>query len=238
MKNKRALPRIGIIGGAGPIAGLQLANHIIRICQNKYQCVDDADFPYIMLLSFPFADMLTIDSGNSQRELLQKQLKECFETFSQHKISYAAIACNTLHEFLVPSPGIEFLHMIKETAEFLKKNEISRSINLCTETSSKTQLHRKFFNCEYPSVKDQAIVDEVIYRILGGNIRAEDSEKLAKIAAKFRKDENTPLGIILGCTELPLLNDKFPIDHFVKNCVIIDPMMIVAERLCKLVMNK
>lgn len=46
--------RAGIIGGAAPMAGLLLYKKIIEICQKEYGCKDDSDFPYIMLLIYPF----------------------------------------------------------------------------------------------------------------------------------------------------------------------------------------
>jgi len=52
---------IGIIGGAGPLAGALLFEQIIEICQKDYGCIRDFDFPSINLVSFPFSEMLCGD---------------------------------------------------------------------------------------------------------------------------------------------------------------------------------
>ena len=53
---------IGIIGGAGPMAGAIVMENIIEICQKKYLCRHDYDFPKIILVSVPFAQMLKPNS--------------------------------------------------------------------------------------------------------------------------------------------------------------------------------
>ncbi len=97
----RAQPkRIGIIGGAGPWVGGLLFQKIVQVLQEKYGCREDQDFPYMMLLSYPFADMLKKPDDAAQCEIVRNQLKDCFQTLVDNKIDYAVIACNTLHRVL------------------------------------------------------------------------------------------------------------------------------------------
>jgi aspartate/glutamate racemase len=42
---------IGILGGMGPEATLQAFNTILKICQSKYQAVQDEDYPQIIINS-------------------------------------------------------------------------------------------------------------------------------------------------------------------------------------------
>lgn len=234
MKRKFPLPRIGIIGGAGPIAGTALVNRIIRICQHKYGCQHDADFPYMMLISYPFANMLQMNIGNKNRKIVEKQIQECFSTFEQNGIKIAAIACNTIHEFLTQSHfgSVQFIHMIKETAEFLKKQGIKRTTLLGTETSALSGLHARYFPCEYPGKKEQKELDAIILRILEGTCLEEDAKYLTKIAKAHEANGSGKLGVVLGCTELPQLTERFPFR--VKNTVLVDPMDVVADRICSL----
>ncbi len=57
---------IGIIGGAGPLAGALLLERILILSGSEYGCYKDADFPEVILLSFPFSEMLT-----PERDVLQ-----------------------------------------------------------------------------------------------------------------------------------------------------------------------
>ena len=119
--------RMGIIGGAGPMAGALLFNKIIKICQQRYACASDADFPFISLVNYPFADMLTTEKNHA---ILSRQLDEVFRSFTDNRISICAIACNTLHTYLPPIPKeLHLVHMIKETARVVSEKN---PLVLCT----------------------------------------------------------------------------------------------------------
>ena len=51
---------IGIISGAGPMAGVELLRLIIEFCQ-KEGAFRDRDFPEIHLINIPFSEMLAED---------------------------------------------------------------------------------------------------------------------------------------------------------------------------------
>src|SRR5690242_12952717 len=119
MKNNPTMPSVGIIGGAGPMAGALLFQKIVQMCQAQYGCKEDADFPEITLFSYPFLDMLR-NVGFNERKKLQEQLQECFVRFA--KMNIVAIACNTLHEFL-PARPVSLVHMIEEVALAIEKSQ-------------------------------------------------------------------------------------------------------------------
>lgn len=226
--------RIGIIGGAGPMAGLQLVQKIIQICQKDYGCQNDADFPYIMLLSYPFADML---QGSHNSQLVKSQLADCFDILAKQELTISAIACNTLHAFLPTKEPVNFINMIDTTSRKLK--DVKRSLVLCTSTSAKAQIHARKFACLYLKPSHQAEVDSIILRILAGEYRSEDARQLAHYANAYAKKEEGPLGVILGCTELPLLNDRFPLSEYgLTNCNLVDPMNEVANQICEKVFKR
>ena len=52
---------IGIIRGAGPLAGAFLLKRILSLSGEVYGCYRDADFPQIFLISFPCSEMLCPD---------------------------------------------------------------------------------------------------------------------------------------------------------------------------------
>jgi aspartate racemase len=62
---------IGIIGGAGPLAGAFLLERVLSISNKTYGCYRDSDFPKIFLISFPFSEMLspTINTAKLRDEL-------------------------------------------------------------------------------------------------------------------------------------------------------------------------
>jgi len=216
----RSKPRIGIIGGAGPMAGALLFEKIIEICQKKYGCSRDSDFPYISLISYPFAEMLTAER-NSQ--LIATHVEECFESFQSNDISIVAIACNTLHSFLPNLPkNLRLVHLIEETATYLREKEYMSPLVFCSNTSAEEKVHSRFFACRYPEQFVQMEVDALIDRIL----RGEDLNLISEQLSALAEDEM----LVLGCTELSILHEKAPL----KLKQICDPNLIVAEKICHL----
>jgi aspartate racemase len=210
------LKDIGIIGGAGPEAGVILAQQIIKISQEKYLCRKDGDFPYLSLFSFPFTDMLE----NEQKDLVAAQLKkliqvECSQT------RFWAIACNTLHCYLkhIELPN-QFVNMLKETANFL----LEKPIVFCSSTSKKHQIHKQFFDCDYPDVSTQLEIDRLIAKLVGSGPSLSLYHQFERLLFPHQTRQ-----IVLGCTEFSLFNSFF--DGQIN---IIDPLKITAERLCSL----
>ena len=217
----KPLFRIGIIGGAGPLAGALLFEKIIQICQNDFGCSRDGDFPFITLLSYPFAEML----NGEESDLIKEQLNECFHNLIGLKTDYAVIACNTIHAFLPPVPrGIKLIHLIQETLLTLEE----KTLVLCTSTAAKYRLHAP---CSYPAPLLQKRLDEIIDRILAG----EPLMKLSKELAHLINHESIS-EILLGCTELSLLNVRAPLHSFGldKKFKIRDPFEIVSKKITSL----
>lgn len=240
MKNNK---NIGIIGGAGPIAGSILFNQIIDICQKKYQCHQDADFPLITNLSFPFSDMFTLQSFE-QREIIKNELKSCFSMLLNNNCNIIVIACNTLHEFLDHDflnrnlKGNFFLNMIQETGFLLKKQRISNAFVLCSETSADCGLHKKYFSCNYPEKAFQKEIQDLICKILSGNFSYQDSEILSEKLNKKFLNNSEKIALVLGCTEFSVLNHTFPLRQYLSEYFsIVDTNQIIAEKICDLVFN-
>lgn len=214
-------PKVGIIGGAGPMAGAMLFEKLIEVAQKNYNCTQDSDFPFTLLLNYPFSDMLTNEKDQAS---IKTQLEECFSLFRKNNISIVAIACNTLHAFLPPNlKDLKFVHMIEETAYFLRKNNWDKPLVLCTSTSAEAKLHAQYFSCRYPDPKLQSTLDMLIEEITSGTCLSLASKHLDSLL----KDEQ----MILGCTELSLLNEKAPL----KGKKICDPNSLVAEKICELI---
>ncbi|MBA2726870.1 MAG: hypothetical protein H0U49_01690 [Parachlamydiaceae bacterium] len=68
-------------------------------------------------MNYPFADML---GEEVNRNLIIEQLKNNISNLIANKVSFAAIACNTLYGFL-PSKieGGILVHIIEETKRYL-----------------------------------------------------------------------------------------------------------------------
>jgi aspartate racemase len=204
---------IGIIGGAGPMAGVMLLQRIFTLAGSQYGCFRDVDFPEVQLLSFPFSEMLTDERDEAK---VREELSSCLNRLRSSGATVFAIACNTLHAFLDQIPD-GLIHLPQVTAREIPYGEIP--LVLCTSTSSQFGLHKRFFPCAYPSTEDQCQVDRLIDLILKGENVAE---QLSLLIEKQRASV-----IVLGCTELSL----FSKDLTETKKLIIDPLEIMANKI-------
>lgn len=209
---------IGIVGGAGPLAGACLLERVLTLSNRRYGCYRDADYPQVLLNSFPFSDMLTSEKDN---RLLNAELSLSLNQLRAQGAVVLAIACNTLHNFLDADQDREdLINLPRMLGEELCSEEMP--LVLCTSTSRENNVHNKFFECSYPEPFIQVKVDEIIDRILQG---AEPHQIVTDLLTLI--ETSTASTIILGCTELSL----FAKELAVSNKKIIDPLEILAKKI-------
>lgn len=207
---------IGIVGGAGPLAGVFLLERILSLSNKKYGCYRDSDFPKIFLISFPFSEMLSPIVNTAK---LREELSDCLNQLRNNGASVLAIACNTLHAFLDEENELDDLvHLPRVLAKVIPTSEIP--LVFCTSTSTQFGLHKRFFSCTYPDFRTQGQVDEIIDQILRGAEKGIILERLQKLL-----EAQTEKTVILGCTELSLFTTSLSLP----NKLIIDPLEVVAN---------
>ena len=137
---------IGILGGMGPDATIDLYSKIIRICQTRYGANFDEDYPPMMILNIPAPD---ICENLKNKEELLKILEESAKMLEELGADFIIIPCNTAH-YLLPSlrkvVSIPILSMIKETSERIRKKRYKRVGLLATTTTIKQRLYEKILN--------------------------------------------------------------------------------------------
>lgn len=205
---------IGIIGGAGPMAGALLLERVLSLAGSLYGCYRDADFPEVFLLSFPFSEMLTAERDVTK---LQKELGGCLNRLRANGAAVLAIACNSLHAFLNEDDE-DIIYLPRVVSDEIPKSELP--LILCTSTSVQFGVHKKFFPCVYPNWETQLQIDSIIDRILKGEMQI-GAELLTIIRAQ------TAHTIVLGCTELSLFTKSL----FLSDRKIIDPIEITAKKI-------
>lgn len=209
---------IGIVGGAGPMAGVLLTERVLALASSLYQCQRDRDFPQVTLLSFPFSEMLT---DRVQEDVLKEELKGALNTLKQTGAEVLAIACNTVHAFLSPEMGASIVHMPLMTKERVRGRT---AMVLCTSTSVKKNVHSTCFPCVYPGPEQQKEIDHLIDRVLDGESLDLCGKELSRIVEALDLPD---MPLVLGCTELSLIREKLA----TLEREIIDPLEIVAQEI-------
>lgn len=209
---------IGIIGGMGPQASVKLLEVLINVCTKDFGAKSDSDFPEVILNSVPVPNFTSNKNEiKTVRNILMKRVKK-LENF---KPSCFGIVCNTAHvmfEDLQQITNVPFVSIIDEVTKKVVESDIERVGLLGTPVTIDSGLYQDALGKQrieviIPSKKDRKFVETVIFNVLAGKANEKDELRLATVAGLLK--EKGAQGIILGCTELPLIFPKdFPAPVF------------------------
>ena len=235
---------IGIVGGVGPLAGLDVFKKIIE----ETTVQKDQDHLPVLLMSYPH---LIVDRTEY---LLGKvatnpgyALANIIKQLVNNGASVVAIPCNTAHaapifslieeELEKAKISVKILHLVKETVNHIKSTSPNAKVAVLSTTGTRnTGLYKNLLidaNLEVvePNAEWQHRVHEAIYDKQYG-IKAFSSPVKEKALVEFHGSMDELLKqnvthIILGCTELPL---ALPSAVY-KGIPLIDPNRIIARAL-------
>lgn len=199
------MKKLGIIGGAGPLASSLFYETLVREC---YQT--RVPLPEMVLLSYPFTRGLNPQESDTNGLKLKEELTHCAQTLKQANVDLAVLVCNTLHLQLphLSLSGVPFISIpelvLKEIGQIPKKVLLLATQNTCHSPLYHQSQH--FLFC--PSPREQKIIDQAIDHILEGKILKEDAIAIRNLILKFQAEIE---GVILGCTDLPVLHHHFPL---------------------------
>ncbi len=241
---------IGIVGGVGPYAGLDLNK---KVFDNLKTNGTDQDYLNVFLLS-------RSSDIPDRTEYLEGKIKTnpangIFRTILKLEsigANVVAIPCNTAHspiiynevKSLLKKHGckIKLLHIVKETHRFIEENfSKGEKIGLLgTKGTYKTKLYENYFKKRgkfkliNPKKEYQKNVHEAIYNLnYGVKAFSNPVTKKAKKAFESEIDRLKEKGIkavILGCTEIPL---AFENQKKYNGISLIDPTDILARALIR-----
>ncbi|MBS3904142.1 MAG: aspartate/glutamate racemase family protein [Simkania sp.] len=226
------LPRftksIGIVGGAGPMASSFLYRTILEICQHRYEANDYNEFPEIILLSYPFT--------RGDAEIIKEEISLAFLRL---KIAGAKVFCVASHSFHGYLPDITNMHFVDLIGETLKKASqltMSRALIISAQSTRDQKLYEQGeLECLYPSMESQRDINNIIREVAQGVITIHQAKALKGIITQCYQRQPFD-GIILACTELPLIHKSFSLSlgdsH--PRCPVIDTIEVLAERLVAL----
>lgn len=213
----------------GPQASAKLLEVLIDMCTKDFGAKND-DFPEIILNSVPVPDFISSKKNiEPALNILEKRVKN-LEIFNPLCFG---IACNTAHVLLKDLQSktkVPFISIIGEVTNQVFRSRINKVGLLATPVTVNSCLYqntlgKKGVKVIVPSFPEQIIVDQTIRRVLAGKASKADKKNLILIAENLRL--KGAQGIILGCTELPLI---FPKNYLLP---VFDSIQILAKTLLK-----
>jgi aspartate racemase len=227
---------IGILGGMGPRATLDLAEKIVRCTPIK----KEQDHCRIIIDNNPKIESRTDAILSGKTDKIIKQLSETAGNLEKAGADFILLPCNTAHYFLREirkAVNIEVLDMLEGTAVFISKKYPRLKIAgvLGTPATCGMKLyHRALQAVGIDSLTpDEAGRKKVMTAIT--MIKEQEGRRRAGIilAAEAKKlVENGAEVVIAGCTEIPLALKEEDI-----TAPLIDPAGILAAKAVGIVKN-
>lgn len=212
---------IGILGGMGAEATVDLYMGIWKYYQNNFGAKYDNDFPPVIIYSVPIPDVVeNLENEQVTLEMLQSTAK----TLEKSDCDFIVIACNTV-QFLLDkirqAVTIPIVGIAEVNAKYLRGKGIRKVGILSTKTTVEKQVYdRALTNIGIslikPNEEDQKVVTDVIMSQLAGKASSAETNKL-KIVSDNLKSQGAE-AVLLACTDLPLIISQRDTDVPLINC--------------------
>ncbi|MEJ2735684.1 MAG: aspartate/glutamate racemase family protein [Anaerolineae bacterium] len=200
--------RIGILGGMSPESTVAYYEYLTRTYTERY---GDYGYPEILIYSVSFQPY--VDWPNQDRwDLVARGLTEAGRKLVAAGAEVILIATNTMHhvfEEVQAGIGVPMLSLLDATAEAI----LARGLQTVGLLGTRFTMEKSFYQDALaprgiavlvPEAEDRAVVNRVIYEeLVAGQIR--DASRASFVAIIRRLVERGAEGVILGCTEIPLL---------------------------------
>ena len=214
------MAKIGMIGGFGPESTLDYYRLLIE--EHRSKSKEEAN-PEIIIYSMDINKLLKL-VGDKQWEKLTDYLIEGIKVLENSGADFAFISSNTPHivfDRLRELSSIPLISIVEKTCEHIKKSGIKKVALLGTKFTMESDFYEKACNKEgleifYPNEKEQEYIqNKLMTEIELGQFLEETRQGLLCIIKRMIED-NSIEGVILGCTELPLIltKDEFGIHFF------------------------
>jgi aspartate racemase len=200
--------KIGILGGLSPESTSTYYNYIIREYTKRH---NDYNYPEIIIYSVNFQEF--INWQNQERwDLAANKMIEVFNILEKAGADLGLIATNTMHivfDKVQSEISIPILSIIESVAEVINKEKIKKvgligTIFTMNRDFYKQGLKKNGITTLVPEKEEQILINKIIFKELTrGIITPKSKVEYIKIINELRN--RGAQGIVLGCTEIPLL---------------------------------
>ena len=200
--------RIGILGGLTAESTVHYYQHIFKTYEKQH---GDLGYPETVIydVSFQrFADWMYIEDWDSIEEALLNGL----ERLDAAGADFAVIATNTMHilfDKLEAKSPLPLISIVDATAEAVKEQGLTVVGLLGTRFTMEKPfyiegLKRHGIEALVPDKEERGYIDRVVFQELAkGDLRKESRDRFVEIIGGLV--ERGAQGVVLGCTEIPLL---------------------------------
>lgn len=199
---------IGLIGGTGWVSTQDYYKKINKIVNEK---LGGLQFPRIILYSVNYGDINACHE-NEDREGVFQIMKDAAQTLSGAGADFIALCANTIHftfDRLSKEIDLPFVHIADATGRTIQKQGLKKVALLGTKHTMemdfyKDRLARMQIEMITPNSEERNYIHATIENeLLKDVFLSESRQKFVAIMNRLKTEGAE--GIILGCTEIPLL---------------------------------
>jgi len=197
--------KIGILGGMSHESTIKYYDLILQKYYEKY---NNYHYPEIVIVSLNFQKVIEYELSNEKEKYIE-YLMGGIKSLENAGASFIVMSANSPHavyEDLENMSNLPILSIVKVTIQKAKSENLKTLLLLgikFTMQSTFYQIYSKKSGIEIitPSEGEQDEIDKIIFdELVIGFYRQESKKRLLQIINKYDVD-----GVILGCTELPLI---------------------------------
>jgi aspartate racemase len=199
---------IGMIGGTGWLSTLE---YYRLINQETNKWLGGLNSAKIILTSFNYAE---IDLLNKKEDHagVYKLVLDSAQKLKKASADFIVICANTLHQYadeLEKVIGLKIVHIADATAKEVRKKGLSKIGLLGTKFTMEMDFYTRRLSesgiesLVPPKFKREFIHNAIMNELLKEEFKAETKDKFLNIINDL--EQQGAQGIVLGCTEIPLL---------------------------------
>lgn len=207
------MKKIGIVGGLAPESTAYYYRIFIHSCHGIKEL--EGGYPEVIIYSVNIAEIMKLfRKGDTDSE--KKKLLETIDALRRAGADFAIIACNAMHQFydeIVLKSPIPLLSIVEETCKEVVQSGLSRVGLFGALPTMKGSFYQKVFeksgiSLVVPGDEEQLYISsKVTSELARGIFTDETREGYLKIACRMVEEQSIQ-GLVLGCTEIPLLLDS------------------------------
>lgn len=199
---------IGLIGGLSWESTSEYYSYINRFVKEKLGGLHSAK---CLLHSFDFQEMVDLQHKGDWDQATNQMINAA-KTLENGGADMIVICTNTMHKMAPEVKNevkIPLLHIVDAVAEKINEQSMTKVGLLGTKFTMEQPFYKEYLSKHgievvIPNEEDRKIVHDVIYNELcKGDFKEASKDKYIQIINRLYKQGAE--GIILGCTEIPLL---------------------------------
>lgn len=197
--------RIGILGGISAESTLEYYRLLTQEYRDRR---GDAYYPEIVIFSLDFQRFTDLENSGDRDAYLDEIMRgvHALEAAGAESIVMAANSPHAVFDRVAARAAVPLISIVEVTAARAQELGLQRLLLLGIQFTMQSSFYpaacaRRGIAVQVPSAKEQAEIDRIIFQELTrGHVTAASRERLLAIIGRYDVD-----GVILGCTELPLI---------------------------------